>query len=169
MSEYAGIKITGTADRTAVQFNNVIDLSEPVMHKLIELIVTPDRQDKGEFEQLCITLTDTTDPSCWLTVSLYRDTWGYEYLTRVTVTSSANPYYMGYQYAQRQYYSSNRNGTEIRHTFDGSFDNAPISVYYHAGENAIYASPANSGGGIVRVLPLDDINVVGADRAFGDF
>lgn len=119
MSEYAGIKITGTADRTAVQFNNVIDLSEPVMHKLIELIVTPDRQDKGEFEQLCITLTDTTDPSCWLTVSLYRDTWGYEYLTRVTVTSSANPYYMGYQYAQRQYYSSNRNGTEIRHTFDG--------------------------------------------------
>ena len=169
MNEYAGIKITGTADRTAVQFNNVIDLSEPVMHKLIELIVTPDRQDKGEFEQLCITLTDTTDPSCWLTVSLYRDTWGYEYLTRVTVTSSANPYYMGYQYAQRQYYSSNRNGTEIRHTFDGSFDNAPISVYYHAGENAIYASPANSGGGIVRVLPLDDINVVGADRAFGGF
>lgn len=171
-TRYNGVRLKTTRAGSAIKYIYPIDFKESDLSvPFVELMVVPS-EPVFEMSQVIVRLRDSKDSSQYIEISLYRDTWGYSEITRVSVRSSAYNVLTGCQYGGGAgYHDDKRYGTEVRHSFSGAVSgkNQLLGLYYLAQENAIYVGSSYHSNAIVKVLDLDDHKVVGKGNEFEGF
>lgn len=127
----------------AVTFTQFADLSGKTKEDaLLSLLVDPSEQGKTDFTMLTVTLTDVHDPSNAITVTIEDageiNCDGRASFVRAAATGQTA---VGINVDDIR----KGTGTEIRHSFRGWPQNAPLnilSLYYDEAENALYSSVA---------------------------
>ena len=166
-----GLGISASLPTGQAFFTNTVNLAGKTKNdKLLEFLVTPAVEEETEINSLELVIRDVHDENNYITITFKRNPWGYRQLINVTLTLSSGQSLTEDVLLETTLYGKFTGGkiSTDPYIYDPTITK-PVSVYWDAGENAVYLSPARSTLSTVLLADLDSSETFGAGNEWGGF